>query len=300
MNRVQERQNAMPVNGAARPEAVGRDIALSQENIAMEDFPAAQHTDGLAREPVPLRQPALVPRVQDLPEIRVNNRHLRDVSADCFEALLNSNDPAYLFSRAGELVHVVGDEAGRSKIARVMPAYLRGQLTRCADFVRDDGENWTRVNPPLAAVRDLLSRPIAELGLPPLLALTEAPVLRSDGSLVTIPGYDPASRMYYVPAPGLEVPPIPVQPSAEEVRAAVDQIEDVIGDFPFTDLASRANAFAMLITPLLRPAIRGCVPVALIDAPQPGTGKGLFTEVIAIVSSGSSAALRAAPRRERR
>lgn len=50
----------------------------------MANFTAAQYADSLAREPVPLRRPALVPpHVQDLPEIRVNNRQTGRIRENC-------------------------------------------------------------------------------------------------------------------------------------------------------------------------------------------------------------------------
>ena len=55
-------------------------------------------------------------------------------------------------------------------------------------------------------------------------------------------------------------------------RAACDALRDPIGDFPFVDDASRANSLALMLTPILRQAIPGPVPLALIDKPKRGTG----------------------------
>jgi hypothetical protein len=38
---------------------------------------------------------------EDFPEIQVNDRQLRHVSGDCLDALKRSNEPPYLFARAG-------------------------------------------------------------------------------------------------------------------------------------------------------------------------------------------------------
>jgi hypothetical protein len=51
--------------------------------------------------------------------IKTNNRELRDVSADCLNALRTSNQPPYLFVRSGAMVHVATDEDGRSSLAPV-------------------------------------------------------------------------------------------------------------------------------------------------------------------------------------
>ena len=239
-------------------------------------------------------QMAIVPQYE-LPEIRVNNRQLRDVSQDCLQAIARSNVPPYLFARGGELVYVVADEYGRAKIAPVSATFLCGQLTRTADFFRTSDNGRTRVNPPMPAVFDLLSRPVAELGLPPLVALSETPLLRPDGSVVDMPGYDNLTRTIYAPSSGLSISPIPKRPSKRDLQGAINFIEEGIGEFPWVDEASRANAFAMLLTPVLRPAITGCVPIALCDAPQAGSGKSLLIEVLSLIHTGTAAAMKPAP-----
>jgi hypothetical protein len=150
----------------------------------------------------------------------------------------------------------------------------------------------------MGAISDLLSRPIGEWGLPPLVAVTETPLLRPDGSVVDAPGYDPSTGIVYAPAAGLRIPPFPARPSSKDARAAAVGIEDALGDFPWADESSRANAYGLLLSPLVRPVIRGCVPIALCGAPQPGNGKGLFVENVAIIHTGSSVAIRTAPRRD--
>src|SRR5262249_10461123 len=62
-------------------------------------------------------------------------------------------------------------------------------------------------------------------------------------------------------------------------------------DFPFVDQASRANLLALVLTSIIRPAIAGCVPLALIDAPQAGTGKGLLAKVVALIATGQTAGM---------
>ncbi|HWR50070.1 MAG TPA: hypothetical protein VN428_03130, partial [Bryobacteraceae bacterium] len=64
---------------------------------------------------------------------------------------------------------------------------------------------------------------------------------------------------------------------------------------PFADEPSRANALASMLTPLVRPAIEGPVPLALFDAPQAGTGKTLLAEVVAGIATGRPAETFSAP-----
>jgi hypothetical protein len=232
-----------------------------------------------------------------LPRIRANNRELRDLTAECLCALQAANDPPTLFVRAGLMAHVVRDERGRPCIRSATEAFVRSSLTRAADFYRatKDGDQKS-APPPLDAVRDILARPPQEWRLPPLAGVIEAPVIRPDGAILLKRGYDPTLRVVYVPSPGLVVPPIPERPSRKQLAAAVAVIDDAIGEFPYGNAASRANAIAMLLTPLVRRAISGSnVPAALIDAPQPGSGKTLLADVVVTTHTGTDAAFRPAP-----
>src|SRR5437660_1674066 len=51
----------------------------------------------------------------------------------------------------------------------------------------------------------------------------------------------------------------------------------------------------LMMTPIIRPAIKRHVPLALIDAPKQGTGKGLLSDVISIIAIGESASILTAP-----
>lgn len=239
----------------------------------------------------------------NLPTIVTTDKHLRDVSADALVALVAANDPPSVFVRGGRLTRVRRDEDGRPVIEELTAHALRGHLARAANFVRlrSGGKDAPPVrvptDPPMSAARDVLH--LGEWPLPPLAGIAEAPVLRADGTVLLEPGYDADSALLYVPAPGLEVPPVPDEPTADQVAAARDLLlGELLGDFPFVDEASRANALALLLTPIVRPMIDEPVPMALLDAPQHGSGKTLIAEVASVVATGRDAALMSAPRRD--
>jgi hypothetical protein len=73
---------------------------------------------------------------------------------------------------------------------------------------------------------------------------------------------------------------------------------DILADFPFVDGASRANLIASMLTPVCRPAIKGCTPLALYDATNQGTGKTLLSEIVSLIVSGREGALFSAPTAE--
>ena len=127
---------------------------------------------------------------------------------------------------------------------------------------------YTPIPPPAEVVSDFTSLK-AWQGIPSLVGITTAPVVAPDGTLEKEPGYLPRSRLYYHQS-GLVLGDI--SPTAANVEAARQLIfEEMLGDFPFVDDASRANALAALLLPFVRPAFSGPTPATLFDAPVEGT-----------------------------
>ena len=143
--------------------------------------------------------------------------------------------------------------------------------------------------------KNIQARNPASWGFPVLEAVVEAPTLRPDGTVLAQPGYDAASRLYLVPSPGLEDIEVPEQPCSDHIEVALEVIRDAIGDFPFVDQSSYANAVGAMMTSVCRHIISGPVPLALFDATTQGTGKTLLAEVIAIILTGRAAELMSAP-----
>lgn len=229
-----------------------------------------------------------------LPFIQGNYRQLREVSGDCVEALTSANDPPVLFVRGGEVARVRADEKDRPIIEGVTEAMLNGQMTRTANFFQITAKGSRFPSPPpRAAVLDILA--MGTWPFPALEGVVEVPTLRPDGSILATPGYDPLTRLVYQPNPILKVPAIPELPTTGDVEEAKATVADILFDFPFIDQASRANAWATLLTPLIRHAIRGRTPCGLCDAPKAGTGKGLIASIVSIIATGREAAVFSAP-----
>ncbi len=255
----------------------------------------------------------------ELPEIIVSSRQLRDLRADCLAALVEANTSPKLFVRGGLLADLRSRSEGVLVINNLTDVELRGLLTDRASFFVETEEGYKPCAPPLYAAKDILGYSDLMGHFPNLLGITEIPVLRPDGTVLAQPGYDPATGLYYAPAPGLMIPSIPEHPTYDDVKRALQWAQSAIGDFPFEyDLgqnlkivpfdqrarfqpvfsASMANALALMLTPLVRPAISGPTPLALVTAPAPGTGKTLLCELIAAIATGRGAALFSAPSEE--
>ncbi len=231
----------------------------------------------------------------DFPQVIVTDRHLRDVSHEALAALHNGNDPPHIFLRGGKMVRIVADEDDKPVIGSLSESELRYELANVANFMRLTTKGLpVPTAPPINIAENIMAEPNS--GFPPLLNITETPVIRSDGTILIDIGYDTASKLYYFPSANLDVPPIPDNPTLENIQQAVNILDDVIHDFPFDGPASYANALAMIISPAARPMITGCVPLGVITKPQVGTGASLLAEAIAIINTGRSAAMMSAPR----
>jgi hypothetical protein len=229
-----------------------------------------------------------------LPGVFVSTlRPWRDIADEALVHLTHSTS-AHIFVRQGELVRIRYKEDGTPYIAPMNDAALKHLLATSMNFVRIGLKGPQHIAPPDDIVQDIL-RGRGQWPFPPLDALVEFPVFRPDGTLLDTPGYDQATMLAYVPVPGLKIPPIPESPTEEHLVEAITLIDEAIREFPFQDRASYTNALALLLTPLIRQAINGHVPLALLDATRPGTGKSLLAEIVALVATGRKAAMMGAP-----
>jgi hypothetical protein len=125
-------------------------------------------------------------------------------------------------------------------------------------------------------------------GVRPLLALAEAPFLRSDGTIVETPGYDDASGTYYVP--GGVFPQVPNAPTQSDAEEAAMRILGFFLEFPFKNPPrDGAAVLAALLTLVARPAIEGPVPGTAVIGNVMGCGKGLLVDALAIAATGRAA-----------
>lgn len=221
-----------------------------------------------------------------------NGRQHDEVVGEAMLALQEANDPPTMFVRAGQLCRLRKDEDGRPLIEGLRAEHIRLKLAEAANWYRiskDGGHSST--SPPADVATSIVASGHWEM--PALAGVVELPVLRPNGTFQTEHGYDGSTRLFHWHR-GTPYPTVSEAPTADELAAAVALIDETLCDFPWDSTADRANAWALLLTPLVR-AIVGQVPMALVDAPEPGTGKGLLVKVAAIITIGRAAALMAWP-----
>lgn len=230
-------------------------------------------------------------------QIIISGRHLRKKTDDALRALIKANEPARIFRHAGGLSRIEVTEEGQPIIRSLNESAARGELARVADWftVPANEKIMIPTAPPVDVVRDLLFLP-EHRGIPMIRSITENPVIRQDGSILKTKGYDRETFLYYYPSGEMELPEIPESPTENDIKSSRLLLEEVFCDFPFDSQISRTNILAAMITPIARPLIKGPTPLCVIDKPQVGSGASLIATVIAVISTGRSAAVMTAPR----
>jgi putative DNA primase/helicase len=238
--------------------------------------------------------PSLGDRVPDFRDhlrldIETSEPDARILASKSWEAVEAANDPAQVFRFGSSSGWVVGRTGGAPTIASLIPGRLSWLMRRVARYgfwkTLDSGDTeFIEAKAPEHVIADMLAEPHPPL--PELLGTTSVPIFSPDGDLRVESGYDPASQMF-VWTQGLSLPFVPLHPTASDVARAVQVIgEELLGEFPFVDEASKANAIAALLLPPVRPMILGPTPLHLIDKPVPDTGGTLLAQVISVPTLG--------------
>lgn len=258
--------------------------------------PAAVHPGDPPPAPTPtVGHPATAPDAprpaRGRPTIIQYPRQLCDVVKEAVEALASANDPPALFVYGDSLAQVDANAEGKH-VRTLSKAQLRHTVSKSARWVnqstsREGGEINKEAYPRqevVETIQDHMEWP----GLPRLRAVVDVPVITRESGLLTRPGFDAASGYYLLPGGYSSAEPVSEAPDADCIETARELLlTELLGDFPFADDASRANALALFILPFVRDLVDGSTPLHHIDAPQEGTGKGLLAKTWGAVALGA-------------
>jgi putative DNA primase/helicase len=235
------------------------------------------------------------------PAIQIRDGQLPRLVDACEALLLLPDLPAEarIFQRGGHLVRCavlptgqagcgVDRPAGAAVIQGVDRTFLQDLLGRIGAFEKYDRrrKEWVRTNLPREVADVLLSRK-GFWKLPVLRGIVGCPTLRPDGSLLLVPGFDPASG--YFLAGGLRVE-VAEAPDHADAESALEALCGLLAGFAFVAEVDQAVALALLLTAVARPAIAS-TPIINISAPVRGSGKSTLVDVAAVLASGRRAAV---------
>jgi hypothetical protein len=225
------------------------------------------------------------------PQIYIRNGELPRVVNEAEDALLSLGREVY--QRGGLIVRPVmlklkaADDRETSgwRLISVTRPWLVESLTCAARFLKYDrrSKDWVAVDAPDRVADAYLNRH-GTWKLPILAGITNAPFMRSDGSVCEQPGYDPASGLLFKPD-GESFLPIPAQPSQDDASLALGRLMHLISDFPFITPADRSVALSAMLTALDRRSLP-TAPLHAFTSPAAGTGKSLLVDIFAMLATG--------------
>lgn len=181
------------------------------------------------------------------------------------DCLLKTSD-CYLRSQQLVVVH-------RDAITTIItPPEFAGLLNQHVEFffVDKDGGEYRPLTAAYAGT--WLDQRVEQARLPEIKLFTRNPVYTQDWRLVA-PGYDRESGIYYA---GETVAP----------RQGTHHLDTLLQDFGFKSPADRTNYLGVLLTTVLIPHFIGAKPSALFNGNQPGVGKSILAQIIAILRDG--------------
>jgi hypothetical protein len=215
------------------------------------------------------------------------------------------------FLRGGQVVHTPrvdeagyvapkdgkDDDNGPAQIQPVTPGTLAAKIQfahRCYKMAdrkdeagKKTGEQYeTPAMFPLGAAQRAVDAPEAMGGLRRLAGITHTPMVRSDGTVFGMPGFDAASGYLFLPGAGVKTDDVPDVPDASDVSVARGYLDEMTAGFPWGSDDDRANYYGLLLTPLLRQLAPPSYKLFGITAHQPGSGKTLLADVARIIHGG--------------
>ena len=213
-------------------------------------------------------------------ELRKGHRaHIVDRLVD----LLRERGELYDYGDDCMLARITED----GRVVRCDQDWMNDHLDRIARFHRirptADGPERNEEDAPAWAARRIAAAQY-ERGLQRLDSVINAPTIRTDGSLLLSPGYDPPTRLLYV-SDAPDAVHVCNAPTLDEARAALSVLWHPFRSFPLVDDTDRGVTLAALLTATLR----GTLPTAPgfgFDAPSPGTGKTLLAQATGSLVTG--------------
>jgi putative DNA primase/helicase len=165
-----------------------------------------------------------------------------------------------------------------------MPLLMRalGQSANWRKFNRKREE--VSIDPPSAVAEQILGM-IDEWPFPPLRGVIPTQTMRHDGTLLTKPGYDPATGLVLFHPP--KMPDMPDLPSKTDGLDALALLNGLLAEFVFADNdnVSRSAALSMMMSAVLRGAMP-VSPMHVITKPEAGTGGSYLQDLVAAIALG--------------
>lgn len=210
-------------------------------------------------------------------------------AADFVDARLASCQPPVAFQRGMALVRVAcgggggrrGDEPAR--LVQIEAIYLRDLMTRLARWGREVESGMAPIACPVDVARTYVAR-TGKWSVPNLRGLTACPIVREDGSICSMPGFDLETGLW-LDIDGDLVGPMPEAPTREDAQRAFERLVAPLSQFPFVSAADLSVFVCALLTPFVRSWLPSA-PLIALSAPTMASGKSLLADLVGILATG--------------
>jgi len=183
------------------------------------------------------------------------------------------------YQRDGRIVTVMTDPSSKETLVReASKTSLSRDLDSTTVWERPDKHSggWLRIEPPSKYCTMLLNAREYE-HLPVLNGIARQPHMRQDGTLCSSSGYDAATGLYG--AFDDRQFDVPASPTADDAKAALATLEDLLTEFNFPAESDRSAAVSAMLTAAVRTSLN-VAPMFHVRAPQIGSGKSYLCEII--------------------
>ena len=205
-------------------------------------------------------------------------------------AIEDINQPSRIFSRSEDMVRVVAGGDGRLLVRGFDAGSIKAEAEKAIVWrkPRTGGDVPSRV--PTEVVDFLVHAEPIWPELPFLRRLVHAPVILPDARILSISGYDPGTQLFLALDPGFALPPVPDDPTEDDLMRASSYVQSYLDEFVFAEPADAANALGMFIGHLLRPLLgeEALLPMFDIDAPTQATGKTALANATGVLALGAA------------
>lgn len=236
-------------------------------------------------QPEPDPETGVVPEPNRRIEVNLSAGQILRSVDETLQALGTRKASNRIFNQGGRLVRMVRDIEGLLAMEDVPAPTLRAAIERVVLFKKYNAklDQWLPADCPNDLVSIIATR--GEFGdtIQELQEILACPTLMPDGTPLTAPGYYPDHAIY------LDTGELgPINSEMDRVEA-LGHLRDLVAEFPFEKQIHESVALSSFITPVVRSAIPGPVPLVLFDASTPSSGKTFLADISSIIATGKVA-----------
>ena len=186
------------------------------------------------------------------------------------------------YQRAGRVV-TIHQKQEKSELKEVNIHDLLIEMTRLSRWYRYDGrvKKSIAVDPPQKYLSALLENQNHKHFLE-IEVVARQPVIEDDGTISLERGYHPKTRLYC--SYDAEKYRLVEKPSLDDAQKALAELRGLLAECQFDDSGDESAALCAMLTAAVRTQLP-FAPMFLIKAHQPGTGKGVLSELISLFTT---------------